>query len=125
MVVTTAAVLQGVPVLATFLLLTPLAYAAAVAWSFYELNRTPAEVVLSGSLGSVRSVWDVARSRGRTPDSLAPVFHPRKADGALLVGFGDSVVAFRPDDWPDFDSMRVALEEAADRLDTEGLSNGG
>jgi hypothetical protein len=125
MVVTTAAVLQGVPVLRAFLLLTPLAYAVAVAWSFYELTRTPAEVVLSGSLGAVRSVWEVARSRGHVPDALSPVFHPRKADGALMVGFGDSVVAFRPDDWPDFDSMRVALEAAADRLDTEGITNGG
>ncbi len=125
MVVTTAAVLQGVPVIRAFMLLAPLAYIAAVAWSFYDLTRTPAEVVLRGSLGVVRSVWDVARGRRHSTDTLSPVFHPRKGDGSLLVGFGDSVVAFRPDDWPEFDDMRAALEAAADRLDVEGLTNGG
>jgi hypothetical protein len=124
MVVTTAAVLQGVSVVRAFFLLAPLAYAAAVMWSFYDLTRTPAEVILRGGLGAVRSVWEVARNRGRAPIPLAPVFHPRKADGALLVGFGDSVIAFRPEDWADFDVMRDALQAAADTLDAEGRTNG-
>jgi hypothetical protein len=118
MVVTTAAVLQGVPVLRTFLLFAALAYAGAAAWALYDLHRTPAEVVLGRGVGAVRSVWEVARTRGWDgPDTLAPVFHPRKADGALLVGFGDEVVAFRPQDWPQFDELRAALEAAADATD--------
>jgi hypothetical protein len=119
MVVTTAAVLQGVPVMRAFLIATPLAYAAAVAWSFYELARTPAEVVVSGPMGVVLSVLDVARGRARGRVELQPIFHPRKGDGALLVGFGHSVVAFRRDDWPEFDDLRDALEAAADIVDSE------
>jgi hypothetical protein len=124
MVVTTAAVLQGVPVLRPFLILTPLAYAAAVGWTVYDLMRTPAEVLLSGSRGAVRSVWDVARTRERQTVRLDPIYQPRKGDGALLVGFGHSVVAFRPDEWPEFDDLRDALEAAADLREAEAQVNG-
>jgi hypothetical protein len=124
MVVTTAAVLQGAPVLGPFMLLTPLVYAAAVGWTVYDLMRTPAEVVLAGGRGAVRSVWDVARGRDRDVVRLDPVFQPRKADGALLVGFGHSVVAFRADDWAEFDDLRDALEAAADLRDAETHTNG-
>jgi hypothetical protein len=125
MVVTTATVLQGLPVLRAFLVLTPLAYALAVAWTLYDLRRTPAEVVLGSGIGAVRSVWDVARTRGwDAPEPLAPVFHPRKADGALLVGFGDEVVTFRPDEWPQFDALRAALEDAADTADATRFTFG-
>jgi hypothetical protein len=95
-----------------------------VGWTIYDLMRTPAEVVLSGGRGAVRSVWDVARGREREPVRLDPVFQPRKADGALLVGFGHSVVAFRPDDWPAFDDLRDALEAAADLREAEVQVNG-
>jgi hypothetical protein len=124
MVVTTAAVLQGAPVLGPFMVLTPLVYAAAVGWTIYDLMRTPAEVLLAGGRGAVRSVWDVARGRQREQVVLDPVFQPRKADGALLVGFGHSVVAFRPDDWANFDDLRDALESAADLREAESQVNG-
>lgn len=118
MVVTTAAALQGVPILRAFLASAVVAYAAAVAYTYYDLTRTPAEVLLGDGLGAVRSVWEVAITRGwRTAPAFVPVYHPRKGDGALLVGIGDTVVAFRPVDWPDFDALRDALTAAADATD--------
>jgi len=124
MIVTTAAVLQGVPVLRAFILLAPAAYAVAVAWSLYDLARTPAEVLVSGPMGAVLSVLDVARGRGRGVPALSPIFHPRKADGALLVGFGDAVTSFRREDWPEFDDLRETLEVAADLVQSEVRING-
>ena len=118
MVVATAAALQGLPLLRAFLASAALAYAGAVAYTYHDLTRTPAEVLLGDGLGAVRSVWEVATTRGwRTEPAYVPVFHPRKGDGALLVGFGDAVVAFRPADWPDFDALRDALTAAADATD--------
>ncbi|HLA62939.1 MAG TPA: hypothetical protein VK610_00810 [Rhodothermales bacterium] len=116
MIVTTAAALQGLPVLRAVLLFVPLVYVGAVAWSLYDLNRTPAEVLIGEGMGAVRSVWDVA-SAPHGPAQYVPIFHPRKGDGALLVGFGDAVVAFRPDDWAEFDDLRDALTASADAAD--------
>ncbi len=115
MVITVVAMLQGTPVLRAFLIALPLVYLGAAAWALYDLRRRPAEVLLSDGFGIVRSVWDVATEKaGRTALPFVPVLHPRKGDGALLVGFGDTVFAFRPDDWPDFDDLRDALTASAD-----------
>ena len=63
MVATLPAVLRGQPVLGTVVWVAPLAYGIAAAWSLYELRRKPAELIVRGGFGTVRSVWDVARSR--------------------------------------------------------------
>ncbi len=116
MVAATARVLSGADVLGLVAWALPLAYAGAAAWALFELRRLPAEILLRGPLGAVRSVWAVARERetGVEEDALVPVIAPRKTDGALLVGFGDAAVALRPFEWPEFDRLRDALDSAAE-----------
>ena len=119
MVLVTAAALKGQPILGTAVWAGAAAYAGAALWAWFDLRRRPAELALEGGRGTLRSVWDVAfRRSGDQP--LAPVVAPRKVDGALLVGFGPTAVALRPDDWPDFDALRGALDHAAEEA-YEGL----
>src|SRR5690554_5733951 len=54
----------------------PVVYALSTAWTIYDLRRTPAELVLDGARGGVRSVWDAARRS--TALRLHSVFSPRR-----------------------------------------------
>ncbi|HLT48175.1 MAG TPA: hypothetical protein VK002_13155 [Rubricoccaceae bacterium] len=118
-VAATVAVLQGEYVLDTLLWAAPITYAAAVAWTIYDLHRRPAAVVLRGGFGAVLSVWDVARARDGKPEAIRfqPVFRPFRKDGQFHVGIGDAVHTLRPEVWPQhaelLDALRAASEELA------------
>jgi hypothetical protein len=116
-VVALVGILRGEDVLGLLLWAAPLAYVLAAAWAAYDLSRRPAEVVLQGGFGAVRSVWDVAWGRERRDPlvRLLPVFAPFRKDGQLHVGIGDAVHTLRPEDWPELgelvDAFRTASEE--------------
>jgi hypothetical protein len=122
MIATLGAVLRGEAVLGTVAWAAPLAYFVAAAWSLYELQRRPAEIVIRHGLGTVRSVWDVARTRGFVPDTLRlhPLFEPGKKDGQLFVGIGDEVVTLRAAEWPQYRALLDALRAGAAEL--QGVS---
>lgn len=116
MTVGLAAALQGEAILWPFVTGTAAAYALAAAYGQSTLVWTPAEVEVRGPFAAVRSVWDVAGTRGRGGvgrGGLAPVYSVRLVHGELLVGLGDSVTTLRREDWPDFDGLVDALRGAA------------
>jgi hypothetical protein len=124
MVATLPAVLRGEPVLGTVVWVAPLAYGIAAAWSLYELRRRPAELIVRGGFGTVRSVWDVARSRESFDAErirLHPLFEPGKKDGLMHLGIGDTVFTLRPTEWPRYTDLLAALRQAAAEL--QGLSS--
>lgn len=112
------AILRGESVLGTMLWAVPLAYALAAAWAVYELHRRPAEIVLRGGFGALRSVWDVAAGRDEASErvALSPVFPPFRKDGQFHVAIGDAIVTIRPSDWPEFDDLAAALRASAEEL---------
>lgn len=117
-VVAFVGILRGEAVLGTLLWAVPLTYAAAAAWALYDLHRRPAEIVLRGGFGAVRSVWDVAWGREQPAESvrLQPVFRPFRKDGQLHVGVGDTIHTLRPDDWPKFSPLLDDLRATSDEL---------
>lgn len=106
------AVLRGHPILVPLAIALPLVYAAAAAYGMHGVHRTPAEVVVDGAFASVASVWEAA-SPHEPPPPLMPVFSARFVRGEFLVGVGDTIHVFRPEDWPEFDSMADELRDAA------------
>lgn len=92
----------------------PVVYALASAWTIYDLRRTPAELVLDGPRGGLRSVWDAAGKP--KPLLLKPVYTPRRTLDGLDVPIGRTLFSFSPDDWPHFDRLETAAfasDEAA------------
>ena len=112
-----SAVLQGVDVLRPLLWIVPSAYAAAAAMGMYAVQRRPAEVVVDGGRGAVRSVWEAS---GAGPAVLARVHSALPRREGLVVGIGDEVVTLRPEDWPDFAGAHHALAGAARIAELEG-----
>ncbi|MEM8559508.1 MAG: hypothetical protein AAGG50_16945 [Bacteroidota bacterium] len=111
MIVTVAAMLQQAPVGTTLAWAVPAVWLVATGWTIYDLNRTPAEVQLDGSLGQVLSVWDVAVGWQHPP--LQTVHTPRRIDGVLHVGVGHTVHRFEQNDWAQFRDLAKAFTRAS------------
>ena len=111
MTVGLAAALQGRDILWPFVGGAAAAYTIAAAVGQSRLVTTPAQVDVRGPFAAVHSIWDVAATppQGR----LAPVSSARLQNGELTVGLGDTVVSFRPEDWPAFDALVEAFRGAA------------
>ena len=110
MVVALAAALQGYPVLRPLMLVVPVVYASAAAVGMYIVQRQPAEVIVAGSKGVIRSVWDVT---GPGPAILTPIHSAMPRREGLVVGLGDEVVTLRPEDWPQLEDVHRTLADAA------------
>lgn len=116
MVVALAAALQGYPVLKPLLFIVPGVYTAAAAVGMYVVQRRPAEVIVAGSKGAIRSAWDVT---GAGPTLLVPIHSAMPRREGLVVGLGDEVVTLRPEDWPQLEEVHRALADAARLADLE------
>ncbi len=111
MTVGLAAALQGQNILWPFVTGTAVAYTIAAAVGQNRLVTTPARVDVRGPFAAVHSIWQTAAP---TPEGrLAPVSSARLQNGELTVGLGDTVVSFRPEDWPEFDALVDAFRSAA------------
>ena len=89
----------------------PVVYALTSAWTVYDLRRTPAELVLDGPRGGLRSVWDASGTA--KPLLLRPVYTPRRTMEGVDVPIGRTLYSFHPDDWAHFDRLEAALFESA------------
>ena len=90
----------------------PLVYALASGWTIYDLRRTPAELVLDGSRGGIRSAWEAAAAP--KPLVLKSVFTPRRTLEGVDVPIGRTLYSFSPDDWPHFERLEQALFASAE-----------
>ena len=95
----------------------PLVYALSTAWTIYDLRRTPAELVIDGARGGIRSVWDVALRTTTLP--LYSVFTPRRTMEGVDVPIGRTLFSFPPEDWPSFDRLEAAVFAAANASEHE------
>ncbi len=111
MIAAAVAMLEGQDPLPWVLWVVPLVYALSTAWTIYDLRRTPAELVLDGSRGGLRSVWDAAGRTSALP--LHSVFSPRRTMEGVDVPIGRALHSFHPDDWPAFDRLEAAVFAAA------------
>ncbi|MEL6614561.1 MAG: hypothetical protein AAFQ43_02420 [Bacteroidota bacterium] len=119
MVVSLAAVLQGVEVLRPLLIAVPVGYLVAASIGLYGAQKRYAEVVTDGGRAAIRSVWEAS---GGGPAVLVRVHSVLPRREGLLVGLGDEVVTLRPEDWPAFDRVHRALADAARISEIEGQS---
>lgn len=117
MIAASVAMLEGQDPLPWVIWVVPLVYALSTSWTIYDLRRTPAELVLDGPRGGVRSAWDAAGRKN--PLVLRPVFSPRRTAYGLDVPIGRTLHAFSPDDWPHFDRLEAAAFAAAEEAETE------
>ena len=108
------AALQGRPILWPVVWAVLGGYGLASIAAQWWLRETPAEVEIRGALATVRSVWEAAPGARR--DESLPVFEVRLQRGELHVSLGDTVRTFRPDDWPDFDTLVAAFRGAAEEM---------
>lgn len=106
-----SAVLQGVPILRPTLIATAVAYGAGASIGLYRMHQTPAELVIRGSFATIRSVWDVAAKE--PVEHLSPVISSRMSEGEFMVGIGDAITPLTPSEWPRFEEMRAAVQQAA------------
>jgi len=111
MTVGLAAALQGRGILWPFVGGAALAYALAAAYGQGQLFVTPAQVEVRGPFAALQSVWEAA---AEPPQSkLLPVSSAKLQYGELTVGLGDAIVAFRREDWPEFDALVDAFRQSA------------
>ncbi len=111
MIAASVAMLEGQDPLPWVVWVVPLVYALSTAWTVYDLRRTPAELVLDGARGGLRSVWDAAGRKKPLP--LHAVFSPRRTVYGLDVPIGRTLHAFAPEDWPPFGPLEQAVFDAA------------
>lgn len=119
MVVSLAAVLQGVAVLRPLLVAVPLGYLIAASIGLYGVQKRSAEVITDGARATIRSVWEAS---GERPAILVRVHSVLPRREGLVVGLGDEVVTLRPEDWPDYTRLHRALADAARVAEIEGQS---
>ena len=117
MVVSLAAVLQGVAVLRPLLVVVPLAYLVAAMGGLYTVQKQTAEIAVDGGRAAIRSVWDAS---GDGAVVLGPVHSVLPRQEGLVVGVGDEVVTLRPEEWPEFERLHRALADAARIAEIEG-----
>lgn len=120
MIAAGASILSAQNPLPWLIWVVPVVCALAVGWTVYDLRRTPAEIVLVGHLGTVRSVWDVAL--GRPPQRLHPVFSPKRTREGLNLPLGRTVHTLGPEDWADFERLEAALFAAAEASEQDRLA---
>ena len=117
MIAAAVSMLEGQDPLPWVLWVVPLVYALSTAWTVYDLRRTPAELVLDGSCGGVRSVWDAAGRTTALP--LLSVYSPRRTMEGVDVPIGRILYSFSPDDWPAFERLEAAVFAAANASENE------
>jgi hypothetical protein len=111
MIAAATAMLEAQDPLPWVVWVVPVVYVLSTAWTIYDLRHTPAEVVLEGSRGGVRSVWDAARRTATL--RLRPVFSPRRTLEGVDVPIGRTLYSLSPVDWPAYDQLEKALFDAA------------
>ena len=95
----------------------PVVYALTSAWTVYDLRRTPAELVLDGPRGGLRSAWDAAGAP--KPLLLRPVYTPRRTLQGVDVPIGRTLHSFSPLDWPRFEELEAAVFASAEASQSE------
>lgn len=111
MIAAAVSMLQAQDPLPWVVWVVPAVYALASAWTVHDLRRTPAELVLDGPRGGVRSAWDAAGSAKPLP--LRPVYTPRRTLEGVDVPIGRTLHSFAPEDWPHFEALEEALFASA------------
>ena len=103
------AVLQGYPALAYLTIGFPAALATAVAWTFFRMHATAAEVHVRPGQAVVRTVWECLRAR---PLRWMPIYELRAAEATLTLALGDSTYELDRKAWPEADTLLDALKTA-------------
>lgn len=111
MIAAAMAMLQAQDPLPWVVWVVPVVYVLSTAWTIYDLRHTPAEVVLDGPRGGVRSVWDTARRTSTL--RLRPVYSPRRTMEGVDVPIGRTLYSLSPVDWPSYEQLEKGLFEAA------------
>jgi hypothetical protein len=111
MIAAAMAMLQAQDPLPWLVWVVPVVYALSTAWTIYDLRHAPAELVVEGARGAVRSVWDVARRVSAL--RLHPVYSPRRTMEGLDLPIGRTLYSFAPSDWPHFEQLEQAAFAAA------------
>ncbi|MEP0545823.1 MAG: hypothetical protein ABJF88_02745 [Rhodothermales bacterium] len=117
MIAAAVSMLEGQDPLPWVVWVVPLVYALSTAWTVHDLRRTPAELVLDGSRGGVRSVWDAAGRANALP--LHSVYSPRRTMEGVDVPIGRTLHSFAPGDWPGFERLEAAVFAAANASEQE------
>ena len=111
MIAAAMAMLEAQDPLPWVIWVVPVVYVLSTAWTIYDLRHTPAEIVIEGPRGGVRSVWDAARRTSTL--GLRPVFSPRRTLEGVDVPIGRTLYSFSPVDWPSYEQLEQACFEAA------------
>ena len=111
MIAAATAMLEAQDPLPWLVWVVPLVYALSTAWTVYDLRHTPAELVLDGPRGGVRSAWDAARRTAAL--RLDPVYSPRRTMEGVDVPIGRTLYSFAPADWPGFERLEKAVFAAS------------
>lgn len=109
MIGATAAALQGNPVLEYLLWGAPAALVIATLWTHFLLASTPAELHLQSGRVALRSIQDVVL--GRPPD-WNPLYNVRVSPESVEISVRWNTQMFRPRDWPEYEQLRDAANEA-------------
>jgi hypothetical protein len=111
MIAAAVAMLEAQDPLPWLVWVVPVVYGLSTAWTVYALRHTPAELVIEGPRGAVRSAWDAARRTSAL--RLDPVYSPRRTMEGVDVPVGRTLYSFAPADWPHFERLEQAAFAAA------------
>ncbi len=112
MIATLVAALQGLPVHPYAWWGAGAALAVASGWTTFDLQRSPAEIHVSGPFAAVRSVW--ACARGEERPGWQSVLDLRDYGRWCFATIGLESYALDATDWPEFADLRDALRYARD-----------
>lgn len=104
-----ASALQGNPVIGYLLWGVPAALFIATLWTHFLLSSTPAEVHLRSGRVALRSIQDVVLDR--SPD-WNPLYNVRVSPESVEISVRWTTRIFRPRNWPEYDRLREAAEQA-------------
>lgn len=103
------AVLQGYPALAYLTIGFPAALSTAVAWTFFRMHATVAEVHVRPGEAAVRTVWECLHAR---PLRWLPIYELRAGESILTLALGDSTYELDRKAWPEANTLLDALKTA-------------
>lgn len=109
MIGATAAALQGQPIWGYLVWGFPTALVIASLWTHFRLSSTAAELHLRSSQIAIQSVQDVLLDRSPT---WHPLHNVRVGPEYTEVSVGWSTQICRRQDWPEYERLRNAAQEA-------------
>lgn len=109
MIGATAAALQGEPILKYLIWGFPTALIVATLWTHFRLSSTPAELHLRSGQVAIQSIQDVLLDRAPT---WRPLHNVRTGRKYTEVSVGWSTRICRRADWPRYEQLRDAAQEA-------------